>query len=71
MLSEDRQVLNWQLDLLDTFTAHDYNLQIIITQRLVFSVMLLGSNFQPHTLTTLFSWYFLLLIAPALNWFLS
>jgi hypothetical protein len=50
ILSHDRmtidRVLDWWLDLLDTSTAHDYTLQIIITHRLAFSATLLGNNFQ-------------------------
>jgi hypothetical protein len=47
--SDDRQVLDWLLDLLSTYTAHDYTLQITITHRPVFSVMLLGNGFQRWT----------------------
>lgn len=45
-LSNDKWVLDWGLDLLDSFTGLDNTLQITITQRLMLSVMLLGSSFN-------------------------
>jgi hypothetical protein len=44
-----RWVLDWWLDLLDTYTTRDCTSQISITHRLVFSVTLLGSSFQQRT----------------------
>jgi hypothetical protein len=48
-LSDNSRVLDWWLDLLNTYTARDYTLQITITRRLVFSVMFLGNGFQQLT----------------------
>jgi hypothetical protein len=38
-LSDNRQVLDWWLDLLDTFIAHDYTSQITMTHKLVSTVI--------------------------------
>jgi hypothetical protein len=35
-LSDDTEVLDWLMELMDTFTARDYTLQINVTHRLVF-----------------------------------
>jgi hypothetical protein len=49
-------MMEWQetgfglmMDLLHPFTAHDYTLQVTVTQRLVFSAMFLSSGFQWQT----------------------
>lgn len=44
-----RQGLNWEMNLLDTYTTHDHTLHITVTHRPAFSVMLLGSDFQQQT----------------------
>jgi hypothetical protein len=44
-----RRVLDWLSDFLDIFTARDYTLQITITHKPVFSVMLLRNGFQRRT----------------------
>jgi hypothetical protein len=45
-LIDYRWVLDWWLDLLDTYTTRDYTSQITITHRPVFSVTLLGNGFN-------------------------
>jgi hypothetical protein len=46
LLSDYRRVLDWWLDILHSLITRDYNLQITIVHRLVFTVMLLGSGIQ-------------------------